>query len=353
MIRILNAWLTILLGIGPAIRLGRQVDEIFRFYVIDALAKEGVLDYLKEPRAYGQILAEFDFVDSKYTRELFDVLVNDRHPILVQQDNLFRVNSEEVLPDLGKIIARTDKKIRDASLMAQGIARYIPNRLRDQSVEFTSSFEQNGRHLLISFNQVLGLRVYSSIRNGAFALLTREERKWLRGKKLLEVGCGSGRETAELWTKLGGDIQLTAVDAVPAMLELAEQNFATMLAEIHPSRPPLTRENTPVFKQASATHLPFEDNHFDAIFYSLLLHWTADPRRAIKEFVRVVKPGGLIFGSQGCKPYLNPYFDIVIRTNQNCYGIFWQEEYQRWYAEYGLMVEMQTPAGVFRVHKPK
>jgi ubiquinone/menaquinone biosynthesis C-methylase UbiE len=200
---------------------------------------------------------------------------------------------------------------------------------------------------------VLGLQLYSAIRNGAFALLTAEERRWLPGKTLLEVGCGSGRETAELWLKLKGDVQLTAVDAVAPMLELAQQNFTTMLDDIQPSHPPLTKENEPVFRLANATHLPFEDNSFDAVFYSLLLHWTSDPRRAIKEFVRVVKPGGLIFGSQSCKPYLSPYFDVVIRTNQNCYGVFWPEEYRQWYGKHGLEVEMLTPAGLFRIRKPK
>ncbi len=237
--------------------------------------------------------------------------------------------------------------------MAEGIVRYIPNRLRDQTVEFTDSFEQYGRQLLVNFNKVLGMQVYSAIRNGAFALLTTEERQWLYGKTLLNVGCGSGRETAELWIKLKGNVQLTAVDAVAPMLELAQKNFVAMLDDIQPSHPPLIKENEPVFKQANATHLPFEDNSFDAVFHSLLLHWTPDPRRAIKEFVRIVKPGGLIFGSQGCKPYLSPYFDIVIRTNYNCYGIFWPEEYRRWYAEHGLQVEMLTPAGLFRIRKPE
>lgn len=350
--RQLNAWITIMRGIGPGIRLGRQADRLYRFHVLDILAKEGIFNYLKEPRTYGQILAQFGFVDSPYTRELFDILVNDNHPILLKQDSLFRLNPDEPLPDLAKTIAQTDKRIREASLLAEGIARYIPNRLRDQQVEFAESFEQHGRHLLVNFNQVLGLRVYSTIRNGSFALLTSEDKQWLSGKKLLDVGCGSGRETAELWIKLKGNIQLTAVDAVAPMLELAQDHFASMLDDIQPSHPPLTIDNTPIFKQANATHLPFEDNSFDAVFYSLLLHWTSDPRRAIKEFVRVVKPGGLIFGSQGCKPYLNPYFDIVIRTSDNCYGIFWPEEYQRWYAENGLEIELHTPAGLFRVRKP-
>lgn len=351
--RQIKAWIIILLGVGQGIKMGRQVDQLFRFHVIDTLSKEGLFDYLKEPRTYGQILAQHGFVDNAFTRELFDILISDKEPVLVKQDSLFRLNPNVPLPEFSKIIAKTEKHVRDFSLMAQGIACYIPNRLRDQPVEFADSFEQYGRQLLVNFNKALGMRVYSALRNAAFAFLTAQERRWLHGKTLLDVGCGSGRETTELWLKLKGDIRITAIDTVPAMLELARGNFASMLADIQPDHPPLTEANMPVFKQASTTHLPFEDHSFDAAFYSMMLHWTADPRQAIREIVRVIKPGGLIFGTQGCKPHLNPYFDIVIRTNQNCHGFFWREEYKHWYAEHGLAVEMLTPAGLFRIRKPE
>ncbi len=348
--RKLITWLTLLSSVGPAMKSGRQSDTIFRFHVLDILAKEELFDYLKEPRTYGQILARFGFIDSDYTRELFDILVNDRHAVLLKQGDFFRCNPDVPLPTLGQIIGQVDKRIRDLTLMAQGMARYIPARLRNQPIAFADSFEQDGRQLLIKFNQVLGLKLYTTLRNAAFAFLSSEERKWLRGKTLLDVGCGTGRETAELWLKYKGEIQITAIDSVPAMLDMAQQDFPSLLAEIQPFHPPLNEANEPAFNLASVTRLPFEDNSFDAAFYSMLLHWTPDPRRAIKEIVRVVKPGGLIFGVQGCKPHMNPYVNMVIRANPSCYGIFWQEEYRRWYAENGIELELLMAA--FRAHKP-
>jgi ubiquinone/menaquinone biosynthesis C-methylase UbiE len=98
--------------------------------------------------------------------------------------------------------------------------------------------------------------------------------------------------------------------------------------------------------------MPFEDNSFDAAFHSLVLHWTSDPRQVICEAVRVLKPGGLVFGTQATKPQMNPYFDIVIKTNRNSSGFFWQEEFRRWYAEQGVRLEIATPVGTFRGHKP-
>ena len=73
MIRHLKVWQK-LLTLGPTRRVARDIEEIFRFAVIQTLANEGLFDYLKEPRSYGEILTQLVFVDSKYTRELFDLL---------------------------------------------------------------------------------------------------------------------------------------------------------------------------------------------------------------------------------------------------------------------------------------
>jgi ubiquinone/menaquinone biosynthesis C-methylase UbiE len=114
----------------------------------------------------------------------------------------------------------------------------------------------------------------------------------------------------------------------------------------------VTDANRPVFEEASATQLPYEDNTFDAVLSFWMLHWTPDPRQAIAEMARVVKPGGLVFGSQAFRPEANPYFDLVFRTNENCYGMFWREDFHRWFAEQGMEVELATPVGIFRGRKP-
>jgi ubiquinone/menaquinone biosynthesis C-methylase UbiE len=328
-------------------RLGKQVDEIFRYYVLEILNEEGLFKYLKTPRTYGQILAEFGYVDNKYTRELLKVLASDKKSVLTQQDDTFAVASGFSIPELDEVIAKADKRIHNFHLMAKGMARYIPKRLRNQPVELRDSFEQDGRQLLTKFDKTLGTRIYSTIRNAAFAALPRADLEWLHGKSLLDVGCGSGRETAEIWLKMNGNIQITAIDPVASLLELAQQQFPLYLDELGPGHPVITSENQPAFKEASATRLPFPDNTFDSAFHSLVLHWTPDPETAISEIVRVVKPGGLIFGTQGTKPHLNPYFDMVIRISENSYGFFWREEFLRWYSIHGVDLQIATPVGIF------
>ena len=81
--------------------------------------------------------------------------------------------------------------------------------------------------------------------------------------------------------------------------------------------------------------LDFPDESFDVIFHSLLLHWTPDPERAIQEMVRVLKPGGLVFGMQITKPLASSYVNLITQVYQNVYGYFWEEDLRRWYQASG------------------
>ncbi len=351
MLRKLKIWWTLLSQAGSITRLSRQIDTLVRYYVLHALADEGLFAYLGEPRTYGQILAEFDYVESDYIREVFDLLVNDKDRILIEENTRYRYNSDFNLPQMSTVMAGIDKRYQNIGLIAKGMIAYIPARLRNQTLDFSETFEQEGRQLLSFFDKALSNKIYGAARNAAFAGLTDEDRAWLPGKKLLDVGCGSGREVAEIWMHLKGDIQITGIDSVASMVEMAEQSFSTLIHEIDPMHPPLNEANKPEFKIASATNLPFDDDSFDAVFYSIMLHWTSDPQRAVQEMVRVVKPGGLLFGAQGGREAANPYMNILMRANENIYGAFWMEDYRHWYADLGLYPEITTPAGIFRVRK--
>jgi ubiquinone/menaquinone biosynthesis C-methylase UbiE len=161
------------------------------------------------------------------------------------------------------------------------------------------------------------------------------------------VGCGAGRETAEIWLRYGGDIQITAIDAVPRMVEVADRKFESHVREIAPNHPTITASNRPVFKTASAVDLPFDDNSFDCVFWAFILHWTSNPGKVISESARVTQPGGLIIGCQTYKPIVNPYFNLIVRSNRNSFGFTWKEDLINWFEESRLDVEIVTPAGIF------
>jgi ubiquinone/menaquinone biosynthesis C-methylase UbiE len=350
--RMLKVWWHILTSAGAGMRAGQQADQLFRFYIFSTLKDLGFFAYLEEPRTYGEILTEFGFVDSSYTREVIDTLLFDKPGVLQQKNAHYIVDPNLALPTLEEVLIRTDRRIRPFIVMAEGMSRNIIDRLQAEDFSFAAALERDEYEALSKFDTVLGTKIYSSMRSAAFAFLGKERLEWLRGKHLLDSGCGSGRETAEIWLKFNGLVKITAIDPVPSMIELARERFEAYLDELNPEHAPLTDANRPRFEVASATQLEYPDNSFDACFWLFILHWTPDPRKVIHEAVRVVRPGGVIFGAQPFKPEANPYFNLVIRSSRNSHGFFWREEYLRWWSEVGVRIDLATPAGMFRAINP-
>ena len=344
-----RAWWQIFRTIGGGMQAGRQLNALFRYSVLMSLEQVGLYKYLEEPKSYGEILSELNFVDGEYTREVFGTVVNDSNNVIILEGEHYVRNPEEPLPNYEELMKRTNPRIRPLMQVAENMSDDILGRLMDERVDLPEMFERNENKLVNMFHEVMGASVYSKVRLAVFNFLPRKEFHWLHGKKLLEVGCGSGRETAELWSIFGGDIRITAIDPVPSMIEMARENFSKMVKNVDPQHPPISSENTPVFEEGNAINLRYEDNTFEAGFFAIMLHWTSDPKKVIQELVRVVKPGGIILGSSSHKPYINPYVDLVIRSSRNSYGFCWKEEFINWFEEEGRRVELVTPAGIFRV----
>lgn len=98
----------------------------------------------------------------------------------------------------------------------------------------------------------------------------------LRGKSLLDLGCGAG-ENSVYFAMQGA--QCVAADYSPGMvdvaLKLAERNQVAIAGRV-----------------INAMAIEFPDNTFDIVYASNLLHHIPDPKLAIREMHRVLKPGG-------------------------------------------------------------
>lgn len=97
----------------------------------------------------------------------------------------------------------------------------------------------------------------------------------VKGKRLLDLGCGAG-ETSVYFAGKGA--QVTALDISPEMIAVGGR-----LAE--------KRGVKVEFLTAVAEKLPFPDGHFDAVFGNGVLHHV-ELIPALKEIRRVLKPGG-------------------------------------------------------------
>jgi SAM-dependent methyltransferase len=100
--------------------------------------------------------------------------------------------------------------------------------------------------------------------------------------RVAEVGCGSGR----LLSRIGREapVELVAVDYSAPAIQLVRQSARAFGVSVRPVL-------------ADATCLGFADQTFDFILSGGLLEHFEDPKPALAEMVRILKPGGVVFAA--------------------------------------------------------
>ncbi len=104
--------------------------------------------------------------------------------------------------------------------------------------------------------------------------------RYTKNEKILEAGCGGGRNMH--WFIQNG-FEIFGIDSSEAAILNLKNKFPQM------------KEN---FQIASVEQLPFEDNFFDHVISSAVLHFAtsvAHFNNMMAEMIRVLKPNGTLF----------------------------------------------------------
>ncbi|MPZ98741.1 MAG: methyltransferase domain-containing protein [Dehalococcoidia bacterium] len=101
------------------------------------------------------------------------------------------------------------------------------------------------------------------------------------GDRVLDVACGTGAVARSVAARVGATGAVTGIDVNPEMLAVAERASAGT-------------SPTPVFRQADAQALPFEDGAFDVVLCQQALQFMPDAAAAVAEMRRVTRDDGRV-----------------------------------------------------------
>lgn len=114
-----------------------------------------------------------------------------------------------------------------------------------------------------------------------------------QGGTLLDAGCGQGK-SFRLLRDAFQPVRLIGLDADPHSLSLAqaEAESENIPAELH---------------NADCAQIPLPDGSVDILFCHQTFHHLVEQERALAEFWRVLKPGGLLLFAESTKAYIDTW----------------------------------------------
>jgi ubiquinone/menaquinone biosynthesis C-methylase UbiE len=125
------------------------------------------------------------------------------------------------------------------------------------------------------------------------------------GMKALEVGAGTGKDSALILEQIkpGGTAVLS--DLSPNMLKLAQDKLNTDGNNVH-------------YFLGNGAYLPFPDDTFDAVFHFGGINTFSERKKAFDELTRVVRPGGkVVVGDESVAPWMRnqPTYQTLLKAN--------------------------------------
>src|ERR1041384_4952656 len=143
---------------------------------------------------------------------------------------------------------------------------------------------------------------YSDTIAKMFAPLTEAliERAGIReGQTVLDVAGGAGEPSLTIAERVGPNGSVMCTDAVAEMVEAAQREA---------NRRGLKNMQ---FRQCTADSLPFRENSFDVVVSRLGVMFFRDSVGAMREMLRVAKPGGSLTFAVWWKSEVNPFCYLV------------------------------------------
>jgi ubiquinone/menaquinone biosynthesis C-methylase UbiE len=125
-----------------------------------------------------------------------------------------------------------------------------------------------------------------------------------KGSRILDVGCGAGKQCFLFYKALEGDADITGGDVNAELLEKARQENAKIGNRIK-----LIDLN---FNQ----RFPVDDDQYDLLTSCFAIYYSEDIPFTISEMHRVIKPGGRLFTTGPMPENKRLFYDVIFEATQ-------------------------------------
>lgn len=124
------------------------------------------------------------------------------------------------------------------------------------------------------------------------------------GLKILDVGCGAGKQCLSFYNHLNGQAEITGGDVNAQLLTQAHKEAET--------------RNLPIRFMELNFNQPFNfpDNQFDLLSCCFAIYYAEDIPFTIREMHRVLKPGGRLFTTGPMPTNKQLFYDIIREATQ-------------------------------------
>jgi ubiquinone/menaquinone biosynthesis C-methylase UbiE/uncharacterized protein YbaR (Trm112 family) len=204
----------------------------------------------------------------------------------------FRVRFESQLADLGLLSGRDSSQAADSNDVSAQLKQqqffdwYADNSKLDYSAYQNTPF-------WLAFDQATFGRWKAQIHPGGW---------------LLDIGCANGRSAFRFVNYR--DVKVIGFDISKKLIRQAIARAQAAGAAA-----------TTTFFVADGSRLPLRDHSFDHVLIYGVLHHLPNPGSACRDVLRILKPGGVYFGSENNKSMFRKVFDLLMKLKP-----LWTEE---------------------------
>ena len=170
----------------------------------------------------------------------------------------------------------------------------------------------------------------------------------IKGRTVLDLGCGSGRDVY-LASKLVGETgYVIGVDMTDNQLEVAQRNIDKQMRTFGFSKPNVSFRKGYIEDLQS---VEIADNSVDIVISNCVLNLSVDKKKAFAEIFRVLKPGGELYFSDVFADRRVPadLIDDPVLYGECLSGALYTEDFRRIMLECGFQdfrVVEQSPIGI-------